>query len=181
VFWLPEAHDGTVILTASPVSLADNIRFVPESWPGESVLRQVPGGSFILLREGPIQHRLWLPGPPQHGAPLAAIVPLDASASSRSQATLRFWRHLTRGRGSGSSAFPRQRLRRYTLTLRALDGRNAGVSYRTIAEAIHGRGRVAAEAWKTSSIRDTTIRLVRSGIAMMKDGYRKLPRVQQKD
>lgn len=181
MFWLPETHDGTIILTASPLSVADGVRFAPETWPGDSVVRQIPGGAFILLREGPVQHRLWLPGPPQPGALLAAVTPLDASASSRSQAALRFRRHLTGRRAAGPSAFPKQRLRRLALMLRALDGRNGGASYRAIAESLHGPRRVAAEAWKTASIRDTTIRLVRSGIAMMKDGYRKLLGVTHKD
>ena len=181
VFWLPEAHDGTVILAASPANLASDIRFSPESWIGEKVLWHLPGGTFILLRERGVQHRLFLPGQPQRGVPLAASMPLDGSASSRSQATLRFYRHVARGRASRSAAFPRQRLRRYALTIRALDGRHTGASYRTIAEALHGTRRVAAEAWKTSSIRDTTIRLVRSGIAMMTGGYRKLLRTAHKD
>jgi hypothetical protein len=181
VFWLPETHDQTVILTASPSYLAGDVRFSPEIWPGETIVRHAPGGTFVLVRDGSIQHRLWLPGPPQVGARLAAIIPLNATTSPRAQATLRFYRHLARGRASAPSAFPRQRLRRFALTLRALDGRNTGASYRAIAEGLHGTQLVAAEAWKTSSIRDTTIRLVRSGIAMMRRGYRKLLKAASRD
>ena len=49
-----------------------------------------------------------------------------------------------------------------------------GASYRVIAEAFFGHRRVAAEPWKTASLRDTVIRLARTGSAMMRGGYRAL-------
>jgi hypothetical protein len=58
--------------------------------------------------------------------------------------------------------------------LRALDGHLAKASYREIAEALFGAHRLQHEAWKTSSLRDRTIRLVRGGVALMRTGYRKL-------
>lgn len=55
--------------------------------------------------------------------------------------------------------------------LRAADGRQAGAAHREIANALYGIARVAAEPWKTSSLRDTTMRLVRDGKAMIEGGY----------
>jgi hypothetical protein len=62
------------------------------------------------------------------------------------------------------------------LMLRALDGQLADASYREIAEVLFGARRLEHEPWKTSSLRDTTIRLVRGGLALMRAGYRKLLR-----
>lgn len=87
-----------------------------------------------------------------------------------------FWRHTRRESGSTGSTLPVQRHRRLTLSLRALDGHLAGASYRAIATVLFGAVRVAAESWKTASVRDRTIRLVRGGIQLMRRGYRALLR-----
>jgi len=39
-----------------------------------------------------------------------------------------------------------------------------------------GTRRIERETWKTSSLRDRTIRLVRGGVDLMRAGYRKLLR-----
>lgn len=52
----------------------------------------------------------------------------------------------------------------------------AGASYRDIAESLFGSQRVGEEPWKTSPLRDSTIRLVRGGVALMRGGYRKFLR-----
>ena len=73
-------------------------------------------------------------------------------------------------------ALTRQRHDRLMLMLRALDGHLADASYRDIADVLFGARRLEHEPWKTSSVRDTTIRLVRGGLALMRAGYRKLLR-----
>jgi hypothetical protein len=60
--------------------------------------------------------------------------------------------------------------------LRALDGHLTDASYREIAQALFGAQRVQREAWKTSSLRDQTIRLVKGGVDLVRAGYRKLLR-----
>jgi hypothetical protein len=52
----------------------------------------------------------------------------------------------------------------------------AEASYREIAEVLFGTRRLEREAWKTSSVRDRTIRLVKGGRALIRAGYRKLLR-----
>ena len=47
--------------------------------------------------------------------------------------------------------------------LRAVDGRRCGAAHREIAIALFGAARVTSEPWKTSSLRDATLRLVRDG------------------
>lgn len=58
----------------------------------------------------------------------------------------------------------------------ALDGTLEHASYRTIAERVFGSSAVEREPWKTASLRDVTIRLVRTGLALMRGGYLKLVR-----
>lgn len=126
-------------------------------------------------------HRLWLPaGLPDPGVPLAAIVELDAYAPQRAATALALWRDLV-APNSRRRAAPRPRavvvrgdaLRR-VLTLRALDGHLAGASHRAIADELFGAERVAAEAWRTSSLRAQAIRLVKLGHRLMRSDYRAL-------
>lgn len=73
-------------------------------------------------------------------------------------------------------SFTRQRCDRLVLMLRALDGHLAEASYREIARVLFGIQRLERESWKTSSLRDQTIRLVKGGLALMRAGYRRLLR-----
>jgi hypothetical protein len=108
---------------------------------------------------------------------LSVVIPLDADFLVRAAAASRLWARM-QGRPSGeaSGSFTKQRRDRLTLMLRALDGHLAAASYREIAEVLFGARRLEREPWKTSSLRDRTIRLVKGGIALMRDGYRKLLR-----
>ena len=67
------------------------------------------------------------------------------------------------------------------MVLRALDGRNENKSYRAIAEGLFGKKRIPDRAWKTHDLRNRTIRLVQSGLALMRGGYRELLRPRRKD
>jgi hypothetical protein len=49
-------------------------------------------------------------------------------------------------------------------------------TYRAIAEAFFGSVRASAKPWKTASVRDITICLVRNGRKLMTGGYRDLLR-----
>jgi hypothetical protein len=97
-------------------------------------------------------------------------VRLDATTPARLRALTRLWRHLD-GDPPPPDAITPQRRRRMKAMLRALDGRASGAVHREIAGALYGLGRVATEPWKTSSLRDATLRLVRDGGVMMRGGY----------
>jgi hypothetical protein len=172
LFWLPDRRASAVILGASPTTYTDELTFSASSWPGLRARRRASDGEHLILGAGRDEHQLWLPDPPLVGHPLAAIIPIDKLTPGRIAATQRFLRHLKRQR---LPAEPK-RSPRVVNTLRALDGHMSGASYRVIAECIFGRSRVSAEPWKTSSIRDATIRLVRSGVDLMRGGYRKFLR-----
>ena len=122
-------------------------------------------------------HRLYLPALPANGAPLSIELPLDANSDIRLQAAHRFWCAID-GRRLGASplALPPKRRRRLVLMMRALDAWLAGHSYREIAEGLFGSERVRSRSWKDHDLRSQIIRLVKSGIALMRGGYRALLR-----
>jgi hypothetical protein len=70
---------------------------------------------------------------------------------------------------------------RLILALRALDARQEGNSYRTIAQVLFGLKNISERAWKTHDLRSRTIRLVQSGFALMRGGYQDLLRHGRKD
>jgi hypothetical protein len=60
--------------------------------------------------------------------------------------------------------------------MRALDGWLEGNTYREIAVGLFGATRISERDWRTHDLRNRTIRLVRSGFALMRGGYRALLR-----
>ncbi len=111
------------------------------------------------------------------GAPYAAELPLDEDFEPRAQAAGRLWRAL-----GGYPAGPTinelslQRRQRLALALRALDASSEGHTYRAIAEELFGARQIPEQAWKTHDLRNRTIRLVQTGLALMRGGYRELLR-----
>ncbi|NQE65555.1 DUF2285 domain-containing protein [Caulobacter sp. RHG1] len=110
------------------------------------------------------------------GQPVTAVVPLDASLSARLAALERFgrWRLGEALAGLRAPRLTPHKQRRIGMMLRAVDARAAGASHRQLAEALYSAPRVAAEPWKTSSLRDTTLRLARDGAVLVAHGYRRL-------
>ncbi|WP_297511039.1 DUF2285 domain-containing protein [uncultured Caulobacter sp.] len=117
------------------------------------------------------QIRLALRGAqPDPRRPLEAVLPLDRTTPDRLRALDRLVRHLD-GRKPPPDPITRQRRRRLSAMLRALDARDSGAPYRQIGEALFGASRIAAEPWKSASLRDATLRLVRDGRALVEGGY----------
>ncbi len=138
--------------------------------------RGSPEGLYhVLHHAGAAAHILLLTGVVTFD-PLSALVPLDDDLLGRVEALTRFWR-LWRGLPAPpDTRMTASRRRRLRLMLRAADGRDAGASYREIAAVVYDTERVAAEAWKTSSLRDSVIGLVQGGSAMIAGGYLQLLR-----
>jgi hypothetical protein len=167
-----------VILVPAPHGFSNVSQLDLVGISSDSTAIDTPDGRNIVLKDPDGPHRLWLRGQ-DHGAGMAALVPLDDDVPSRLSGLLRFRRRLA-GRRAGS--LPRawtitRRLRERLLPMtRALDGHLAGASYREIAQAVHGSGPVAGSGWRTSPLRGQTIRLIRDGVLMMQGDYRKLLR-----
>jgi hypothetical protein len=140
-------------------------------------IRQASDGWYVLLRIDGVEHRLWLKEPPVAEQAYAAELPFDEDFEIRAHAARRLWRALN-GHLAGPASYELspQRRQRLSLTLRALDGRIEGNSYRAIAEGLIGATRIPDRAWKTHDLRNRTIRLVQSGFALMRGGYRALLR-----
>ena len=172
VFWRPEDLPEVIPLTSAPIVTPTAV--VPlAKWPGEVARREAEDGVHVLVREDAATHQLWLMDPVKGAEPLAAAISLDECAPHRTDAFGRFWRFLKRPSKRARRVKPRRRNRLIT-ALRVLDGRMAGASYRSIAEVLFGKARVEAEPWKTASIRDTVIRLARTGFGLKRGGYRDL-------
>jgi hypothetical protein len=140
-------------------------------------IRQASDGWYVLLRIDGVEHRLWLRELPVAEPAYAAELPFDEDFEIRAHAARRLWRALN-GRSAGPAFYELspQRRQRLSLTLRALDGRIEGNSYRAIAEGLFGTTHIPERAWKTHDLRNRTIRLVQSGFALMRGGYRTLLR-----
>jgi hypothetical protein len=139
-----------------------------------------PEGLSIVHGEGAAAIRLLLLGDARPDQPLAALVPLDADGLDRIDALNRLWRVLHDRPSLPDTRLTAQRRRRLGHMLQAVDGSMDGASYREIANVIYGAPRVAADSWKTSALRDSTIDLVKDGRAMIAGGYRKLLRHRRK-
>jgi hypothetical protein len=143
---------------------------------GVIVERVGADGRHIMVRLDNGDLRLLFSGPADR--PLAAVLPLDDDLPIRATAALRLWARMAEqpNQQEDPLALTRQRRDRLVLMVRALDGHLAEASYREIAEALFGIRRVERETWKTSSLRDRTIRLVKGGVDLMRAGYRRLLR-----
>lgn len=132
------------------------------------------GWHGVWLADG-IAHQLWLPrAAPDAAAFYGTFLPLDAFYELRSHAARRFWRSIE-GRRPGPEfrVMPAQLRQWHVLSLRALDARMHGESYRTIAEALLGFGG-SKEDWEVDPRKNKARRLVAHAIKMMRGGYRLL-------
>ncbi|SKA40342.1 hypothetical protein SAMN02745126_06334 [Enhydrobacter aerosaccus] len=176
IVWRPEVVGISVVLVNAPAD------FVATTLAGKVLTRRVAGERLasnrrhLHIEDAGGSHHVWLIEA-SSGASLAALVPLDDTASLRIAGLRRFHR-LIDGQKSGRmpSAWqltPRLR-RRLVLMIRALDALPAKASYRDMALVFYGPAAVSRDPWKTSSLRGQTIRLVKDAISIRDGGYRQL-------
>jgi hypothetical protein len=138
-------------------------------------LRHAPDGWHGIWRVDGVTHQFWLPeAVPDAAAFYAISLPMDSFLELRAHAARRFWRS-PHGRPPGPDfrALPIQLRQRHILSLRALDARLRGESYRTIAEVLLGFSGMK-EDWEIDPRKNMARRLVAHGIKMMRGGYRLL-------
>ncbi|WP_100555222.1 DUF2285 domain-containing protein [Bradyrhizobium sp. UASWS1016] len=181
IFWAPE-----VLAAIVPVAVASASDISSASQPLLDLtvghVRRAADGWHAVLRMGAVEHRIWSKVPPVVGAPSAAELTFDGDFDARAYAARRLWRAMNgRALGPAFHQLSKQRRERISAAIRALDAHNAGGSYRIIAKALFGKKRIPDRAWKTHDLRNRTIRLVQSGLALMRGGYRKLLRPGRKD
>jgi hypothetical protein len=176
--WRPELIPSTIVLVEAPEIFSQAHQLTEDDLaPARASVRNTDGVQ-IVVEDPSGDHRVWL-REPKEVQRLAALLPLDDDFRLRVLSLIRFQRRLA-GRASGPPPkawlITRRHRRRLILMIRALDGHLAEASYREIAHALHGSEAVARYAWKTSSIRGQTIRLVQDAVRMMRGGYRRLLR-----
>ncbi|WP_246658945.1 DUF2285 domain-containing protein [Aminobacter sp. J44] len=158
--------------------LIDNApEFLPPSpsLAAPAAVRPSSEGLHAIHRGGIVAQILLLSGRKTDRAS-AVILPLDDDLPDRVEAVLRLWQALSARAVTRDGRITPYQHRRIRLMMRAADGRANGATYREIAIALFGPERVAAEPWKTSSLRDAVIGLVESAGPLINGGYRKLLR-----
>jgi hypothetical protein len=172
IFWSPEVLP--TVLRAAAVSWATLSRpcHLDLSQLSSADIRQAYDGWHAVLRLGGVTHRLWLQELPPTGAPIVLELLLDADFGLQSHAAHRLWLALEKAaRRAPDPALPKQRRQRFILAMRALDGRIEGNSYRAIAENLFGKVRIPQLGWKAHDLRSRTIRLVQTGVSLMRGDY----------
>lgn len=177
MFWLPALSPHAFELRTSPASGDDPAEMLVDlsGLSGLDVCMASDGASHGLWRSDDAAHQFWLAEPlPIDAGTFIVILPFDRLLELRVAAMLHFWRALQgRPPGDWRSELPQQTRDRHILTLRALDGRLSGASYRQIAEVLLGfRG--AKADWETDPRKNRARRLVADGERLMRGGYREL-------
>lgn len=171
VFWSPEIDTSVVMLAIAPPNLPIGSAYPTIVRPDK--VRRASDGLYLAHGRGRAAAYSVLLGQSHIDGSVVALVPFDTSAPERIMASERLWRTLE-GRPLRDTRLTMQRRRRLRHMMRAVDGKTAHASHREIAKTIFGRRRVETELWHDSSLRYTTMRLVRDGTAMIAGGYRKL-------
>jgi hypothetical protein len=169
VFWRADVAPGLVVpFDEDHEAVAGEAR----SWRPRGDSRRAEDGLHVRLPEGlQLQYR----GRAKPGGPLLVVLSFDQDFGLRVRAVERLNRAVEGLAASPSHITAAQR-ERLAKSLLALDGSLAGESYRAIATSVFGQGVVEREAWRTSSVRAATIRLVQAGRDLMRGGYLKILR-----
>jgi hypothetical protein len=175
LFWIPSVLPQAIELI--PVQHRDG-NTEPEvtlaHLDGLDLRQAADGWHGIWHVDGEI-HQFWLQqAVPDAAAFYATVARMDDYYDLRYHAAQRFCRAL-RGRRPGRDfrSMPVQLRHFHILSLRALDARQRGESYRGIAEVLLGfRG--SKEDWESDPRKNKARRLVAHGIKMMRGAYRLL-------
>ena len=167
--WLPQLDPATVLLVPAtePFTGSRSLRSLTPIFR-----RQANDGEHWIITDSQGRFPLLLSAGIEPDTPVASVIPLDANFTARADAALRLWRLLTGQRYRPPDPLTSLQRLQLVLALRALDGHLAGATYREIGEVLFGTSRVPTGApWKTHDLRGRTIRLVRTGLKLMRGGY----------
>lgn len=174
-FWSPCSNPQAIILSPVENVCLETERLIALAGLEGLDLRRAPDGWHAIWRIAGMEHQFWLPqGAIDAAAFYAAILPMDEFMELRAHAARRLWRCLTgRSPGPDIRTMPAQLRHWHLLSLRALDARLHGESYRAVAEVLLGfRGN--KEDFEIDPRKNKARRLVAHGIRMMSGGYRLL-------
>ena len=170
VYWSPKADPAVLVITRTP----DLFKLkMPMDIP-VSLTQKSAGGFNAVSVFDDCMFNVIFTASSKPTDPCTALLPIDEDCLSRIETLTRFWRALHGRTVPADTRLTSQQRRRIRLMLQAVDGRANDATYREIAYAIYGVSRVAADAWKTSALRDSTIALVKDGKAMVEGEYLQL-------
>ena len=176
--WMPEISAATVIIGAAPHPIAEPLALDLKRL-GDIVADRVPSDGRHIIVAGPhCKHRIWMSGECCKDG-FVVVVPADKGFAVRMAATRSLERHL---RGFPDSDPPAElgltarRHRKMALMLRLIVADHAHITRREMAfTLVYPRlDPLAGPAWKCSSERRRTQRLIDEAIGMMHGGYRAL-------
>ena len=170
VYWSPKADPAVLVIVRTPDLFEPKI---PLDIP-VSLTQKSAGGFNSVSVFDDCMFNVIFTARSKPTDPCTALLPIDEDCLSRIETLTRFWRALHGRTISADTRLTPQQRRRIRLMMQAFDGRDNNASYREIAGVIYGVSRVAADAWKTSALRDSTIALVKDGKAMVEGEYLQL-------
>lgn len=167
VFWRPDVAPGLV--------LPMEVRGDAGGLPGP---RRLPPATAVTAEDGVHLRtdgglQMIVRGQARVDEPLVVVLAFDDHFGLRVRAVAALAR-LASGLPPPKSSLTDAQRSRLSRCLSALDGSQAGLSYRQIAQQLFGPRAVHDEAWRTASVRGATIRLVNAGRELMAGGYLRL-------
>lgn len=177
IFWTPQTDPAAIILQSGP-ALSEGSHLTVDDLRAHAIRDRE--AALLRLNLHGVRFDVSLSGS-MEGDALAAVIPLDEMTPDRLTALGRFWSAAT---GRAVPADPRmtpQRLQRARQMLRAVDARETGATYRAVAQFLFPQHENDAASWVGSAIRETTIRLARDGMKLVRGGYRALLRRPRRD
>ena len=170
VYWSPKADPAVLVIIRTPDLFEPKIQLdIPVSLTQKSA-----GGFNAVSVFDDCMFNVIFTASSKPTDPCTALLPIDEDCLSRIETLTRFWRALHGRTVPADTRLTSQQRRRIRLMMQAFDGRDNNATYREIADVIYGASRVAADAWKTSALRDSTIALVKDGKAMVEGEYLQL-------
>jgi len=167
VCWSPKVDPAVLVITRTPDLFEPKI---PLDIPVTLTQKSVGGLNAVSVFDDCVFNVIFAARSKPTGA-CTALLPIDEDCLSRIETLTRFWRALHGRTVPPDTRMTSQQRRRIRLMMQAFDGRANDATYREIADMIYGASRVAADAWKTSALRDGTIALVKDGKAMVEGEY----------
>ena len=176
VFWLPRLDPAVVLLAPAPQGLSSAANLARLAPTDEHVAND---GVYLLVEIAIGRLPIVMMSGATTSMPVAALIPLDRNFPTRTASTHQLWRILNRAPPLRQpDPLTQQRRQRLSLSIRALDGWLANATYRELANSLFGAPRISVtSSWKTDEVRDRTIRLVRTGLDLMRGGYLNLLRI----
>jgi hypothetical protein len=177
IFWTPQTDPATLPFTAGPIPAGD-LLLRAEDLRAHTIIEHDPGLIRLALRGESHDVALFNV---DDARPLGAFVMFDELTPDRLTAIERLWHAMFGKRVPPDPRMTLQRRQRARQMLRAVDARESGAIYRTVAEHLFPQHKIDAASWVGDPIREITIRLARDGMKLVRGGYRTLLRRPRRD